>query len=58
MGVLAATGLAGLSVSGQLPECELGEDYFDKRDVQHTTQQLVKRLDKLGFEVALTRKAA
>jgi len=37
---------------------ELGEDYFDKRDVQHTTQQLVKRLNKLGFEVALTRKLA
>lgn len=37
---------------------ELGEDYFDKRDVEQTKRQLIKRLGKLGYDVALTPKAA
>lgn len=37
---------------------ELGEDYFDKRDAEHTARQLVKRLGKLGYEVQLTPKTA
>ncbi len=37
---------------------DLGEDYFDKRDAEHTKQQLVKRLAKLGYEVTLSPKAA
>lgn len=37
---------------------ELGEDYFDKRDAEHTKTQLVKRLRKLGYQVSLTPKAA
>jgi len=37
---------------------ELGEDYFDKRDAEHTAASLVKRLRKLGYEVSVTRKAA
>lgn len=37
---------------------ELGEDYFDKRDLEHTKNQLLKRLDRLGFTVTVTPKAA
>jgi transposase len=37
---------------------ELGEDYFDKRDAQHAAASLVKRLNKLGFEVTIKPKAA
>jgi len=35
---------------------DLGEDYFDKRNAEETKRQLVKRLDKLGWEVKLTPK--
>jgi len=37
---------------------ELGEDYFDKRDAEHAATSLVKRLQKLGYEVAIKRNAA
>lgn len=37
---------------------ELGEDYFDKRDAQHTADSLVKRLHKLGYEVTIKPKKA
>lgn len=37
---------------------ELGEDYFDKRDAERTTAQLIKRLGKLGYEVTLKPKKA
>jgi transposase len=36
---------------------ELGEDYFDRRDAEQTKKQLIKRLGKLGYDVALTPKA-
>jgi len=35
---------------------ELGEDYFDRRDAEQTKKQLLKRLDKLGYNVTLTPK--
>ena len=35
---------------------DLGEDYFDKRDAEQTKKQLIKRLHRLGYEVALTPK--
>ena len=38
--------------------CELGEDYFDKRDAQHAATSLVQRLNKLGYQVTLQPKAA
>jgi transposase len=37
---------------------ELGEDYFDKRDAERTTAQLIKRLGRLGYEVTLKPKKA
>ena len=37
---------------------ELGEEYFDRRDEEQTKTQLIKRLNKLGWEVAVTPKAA
>lgn len=37
---------------------DLGEDYFDRRNAEETKRQLVKRLDKLGWEVTLTPKKA
>jgi transposase len=37
---------------------DLGEDYFDRRDAEQTKRQLIKRLDKLGYEVTLKPKAA
>jgi transposase len=36
---------------------ELGEDYFDKRDREHTKNQLLRRLDRLGYNVTVTSKA-
>ena len=35
---------------------DLGEDFFDKRNVEETKRQLVKRLDKMGFDVTVTPK--
>jgi transposase len=37
---------------------DLGEDYFDRRDAQQTKTQLIKRLNKLGWEVEVKPKAA
>lgn len=37
---------------------DLGEDYFDQKDAEETKKQLIKRLNKLGWEVSVTRKAA
>jgi transposase len=42
----------------QLEYRELGEDYFDKRDAEHTKAQLIKRLGKLGYEVTLTPQSS
>ena len=36
---------------------ELGEDFFDQRDAQRTRNQLIRRLEKLGWNVELTRRA-
>lgn len=36
---------------------DLGGDYFDRRDRQRTTQHLVKRLQRLGYDVTLTDAA-
>ena len=35
---------------------ELGEDFFDRRDAQRTRNQLVSRLEKLGWNTELTRR--
>ena len=32
---------------------ELGSNYFDERDRQATEKQLVRRLEKLGYQVSL-----
>ncbi len=37
---------------------ELGGDYFDKRNEQQVQQRLVKRLERLGYQVALAPKPA
>jgi hypothetical protein len=37
---------------------DLGEDYFDKRDAHHTKMNLIKRLEKLGFDVTVKPKGA
>ena len=37
---------------------ELGPDYFDRRDADATKRRLVDRLERLGFDVALTPRAA
>jgi transposase len=37
---------------------DLGEDYFDKRDAEQTKKQLIKRFNKLGYDVTLTPKEA
>jgi transposase len=42
----------------QLEYRELGEDYFDRRDAEQTKRSLIKRLDKLGYNVTITPKAA
>jgi transposase len=42
----------------QLEYRELGENYFDQRDAEQTKNHLMKRLQKLGYEVTLSPKAA
>jgi transposase len=37
---------------------DLGADYLDRTDERRTTRTLVHRLEKLGYDVQLTRKAA
>jgi len=36
------------------PYRELGSDYFDRRQQEHTANHLLQRLQKLGYEVSLT----
>ncbi|MGM3305476.1 hypothetical protein ACSQ6I_05695 [Anabaena sp. WFMT] len=38
----------------QEPYQDLGGDYFDKQKPEATKKRLVKRLQKLGYEVSLT----
>jgi transposase len=44
-------------IQRQEPYRELGGDYFDKRRPQATAKHLVKRLEKLGFQVSLQPQA-
>jgi hypothetical protein len=37
---------------------ELGEDYFDQREVQRTKRRLVNRLEALGFTVTIEEPVA
>ncbi len=37
---------------------DLGPQYLDRADERRTTRKLVKRLEALGYEVALSRRAA
>lgn len=43
-------------IKHRLPYNELGEDYFNKIDKEKLTKTMVKRLEKLGYEVKLTKK--
>lgn len=40
------------------PYTDLGRDYFEKRDENRLASQMVKRLEKLGYDVTLQRKPA
>lgn len=40
------------------PYADLGPNYFDERSADRLERRLVGRLNKLGYEVVLTRKAA
>jgi len=40
------------------PYRELGADYFDKRRPEATAKRLVKRLEQLGYQVALQQQSA
>jgi transposase len=44
-------------IQRQEPYRELGGDYFDKRRPEATAKHLVKRLEKLGFQVSLQPQA-
>jgi len=35
---------------------ERGGDYFDRRDPQRTARKLTRRLERIGFEVSITRR--
>jgi transposase len=39
----------------QEPYKDLGGDYFDKQKPEATTKRLVKRLEKLGYQVSITQ---
>lgn len=44
-------------IQRQEPYRELGGDYFDKRRPEATAKRLVKRLEKLGYQVLLQQQA-
>lgn len=44
-------------IQRQEPYRELGADYFDKRRPEATAKHLVKRLEKLGYQVSLQSQA-
>ncbi|MBV9085805.1 MAG: hypothetical protein JOZ62_24285, partial [Acidobacteriaceae bacterium] len=35
---------------------ERGGDYFDRRNPERTARKLTKRLERIGFEVSITRR--
>jgi transposase len=37
---------------------DMGADYFNRRDDQHLTRQLVQRLEAMGYAAQLERSAA
>lgn len=43
-------------IKHRLPYNELGDDYFNKMDEEKFTNSMVKRLEKLGYKVELTKK--
>jgi transposase len=43
-------------IKNRLPYNELGDDYFNKMDEEKFTINMVKRLEKLGYNVELTKK--
>jgi transposase len=40
-------------IKDKKPYAELGSDFFDKRNVQATTNRMVRRLEQLGYKVNL-----
>jgi transposase len=42
----------------QTPYADLGADYFEKRDTDRVKQNLVSKLQRMGYEVTITPKAA
>ena len=43
-------------IKHRLPYNELGDDYFNKMDEDKFTNNMIKRLEKLGYKVELTKK--
>lgn len=44
-------------IKNRLPYNELGDEYFNKMDKEKLTKTMVKRLEKLGYKVALTKES-
>ena len=42
-------------IKNRLPYSELGADYFNKMDEEKFTNSMVKRLEKIGYKVELTK---
>jgi transposase len=42
----------------KIPHSDLGADYFDRQDPERQSRYLVKRLEQLGYTVALTKTPA
>jgi transposase len=40
------------------PYCELGGNYFDERKREFVANRLIRRLEKLGYQIALTTQPA
>ncbi len=40
------------------PYCELGANYFDQHGLETTTKKLVKRLERMGYQVTLQSQTA
>jgi transposase len=45
-----------LMIKHRLPYNELGDEYFNKMDKEKLTRLMVKRLEKLGYKVDLTKR--
>jgi len=43
-------------IKRRVPYHELGADYFEKRNSELTAKRLIKRLEKLGYQISIDQQ--